>query len=238
MNEFSFIKFTDTIPSNDCDLALPIRFSSDLAFFADPLKDGDPLITIDIVSKEGVFIKLLSNTIDSGFVKIGDTTISDLNCFRLRAVYDGADSTYSNLLRYDATSATVLLKYLCYEPQFGFDYSIDNSYNQVRLPIRLFAPQFPQDDKIYVDGNGVRRLLVSKIDKEFELETEYMPENWHEKTVVMLAHDRVGLNDIQLQKSAPYEIDYENEDVLSCGITLNKASAKLSKNTTIRNNNC
>jgi hypothetical protein len=106
------------------------------------------------------------------------------------------------------------------------------------LPIKIKSPQFPQEDKVYVDGNGVRRLLSSKIDKEYELETEYIPEDWHEKMIVALSHDEVYFDTVRLQKSAAYEINYEEEDELPCGITLNKASAKMTKNTTIRNNNC
>ena len=92
--------------------------------------------------------------------------------------------------------------------------------------------------KVYIDGNGVRRLISSKIDKEYELETEYMPQDWHEKLIIALSHDEVYFDTVRLQKSAAYEINYEEEDELPCGITLNKASAKMTKNTTIRNNNC
>ena len=231
MNEFSFIGFDVT--DDGCNLQLPINAVSDLRFFVNDLLTG-----INIVDLDGATIRACSYDFDSGFVKLKTTSISDLTCFRFSFVYAGG-SYLSNLFRYvsDITE-TALVKYLCYEAQFGFDYTITNSYNQVRLPILAKNPNYPQEDKVYVDANGSRRLLFSKVDKEYDLETEYITEDWHEKLVIAIGHDEVYFDGVRLQKSAPYEINYDEFDELPCGTRLYKASAKLSKNVTQRNNNC
>lgn len=232
MNEFSFIKFG--VADDGCELQLPINSAGDLKFFV----DNDTLTNVALLTSAGVFVRNLSYTKSTNWITITGGTIYDQTCFRLGLLY-GSTYTASNLFRYVSdTTETTLVKYLCYEPQFGFDYDISNSYNQIRLPIIIKKPQFPQEDKVYIDGNGVRRLISSKIDKEYELETEYIPEDWHERLIIALSHDEVYFDGFRLQKSAAYEIDYEEEDKLPCGTILNKASAKMTKNTTIRNNNC
>lgn len=237
MNEFSFIGFN--VVDDGCDLQLPIHTVSDLRFFIPETQDGNNLASISLWDYEGAYIRDCEYDFDSGFVSLKNTSISDLTCFRIGFNYEGSTYYMSNLFRYVSdTSETVLVKYLCSEAQFGFDYTIDNSYNQVRLPILARLPQFPQEDKVYIDGNGVRRLLYSKVDKEYNLETEYIPEDWHEKLIIALSHDEVYFDGERLQKSAAYEINYDEFDELPCGTRLYKASAKLSKNVTQRNNNC
>lgn len=229
--EYSFIQFG--VADDGCELQLPINAASDLKFFV----DNDALTNVALLTKESVFVRNITYTKTDNWITITAGTINDQACFRIGLLY-GASYTASNLFRYVATAETTLVKYLCYELQFGFDYTVTNSYNQVRLPILIKNPQFPQDDVVYTDGNGVSRLISSKIDKEYILETEYMPEDWHEKLVVALAHDEVWFDGVRLQKSAEYEINYDEYDELPCGTRLYKASAKMKKNTTIRNNNC
>lgn len=236
MNEFSFIEFDVT--DSGCNLQLPVHSISDLRFFIPETMEGQPLSVITILDENYDYIKNCEFDFDSGFCSLKNTTITDLTCFRFNFYYTSGDPYYSNIFRFVPTKETTLVKYLCYEAQFGFDYTIADSFNQVRLPILIKEPQFPQEEKIYVDGNGVRKLLFAKIDKEYELETEYMPIDWHEKMVVILAHDEVYFDGEKLQKTGAYEIKYDEYDELSCGTRLYKASAKLTRNTTQRNNNC
>ena len=108
----------------------------------------DPFVGIDIVSINDVFIRACEYDAvvgtDSIYISLKTTSITDLTCFKFEFNYSGNDDIYSNLFRYvsDITETT-LIKYLCYEPQFGFAYNISNSYNQVRLPILIKNPQFP-----------------------------------------------------------------------------------------------
>lgn len=232
MNEYSFIKFG--ISDDSCELQLPVATIGNFSFFV----DDDTFTNVALLTNESVYVRDISYTKSGNWVNLNAEDISDQICFRIGLLYESIYFT-SNLLRYlEEKGENTRIKYLCYEPQFGFDYSISGSYNQLMLPIIIKNPQFPQDDKVYIDGNGVRRLISSKIDKEFDLETEYMPEEWHEKLVVALGHDEIYFDGVRLQKSAPYEIDYEEYDELPCGTRLYKASAKMTKNTTIRNNNC
>lgn len=244
--KYSFYQFSPTVPTDgDCVFKLPnVGGFIDMQFYAD-FQQSVSTVTIDVVVVGGATFANIPKTLTTYSTNVRHVrvfhalTLPEKKCFYLKLTYNG-NVRYSNLFYQDSTATVLKAFYWCFEPQFEFPYDLTKAYfgQVVTLPMRLHAPQFPQDDNVYIDGNGVRHLLSSKIDKEFELETEYMPEDWHEKTVVMLAHDWVALNDTRLQKSAPYEIDYEEEDKLPCGITLNKASAKLTKNTTIRNSNC
>jgi len=230
--EYSFIQFG--VADDGCELQLPLTSIGNFSFYV----DDDSLTGVAILTKEGAYVRSLTYTKSGNWINLTASDISDLTCFRFGLLY-GVVYSASNLFRYIAhIGDTTLVKYLCSEPQFGFDYSISGSYNQLRLPIIIKQPQFPQEDKVYIDGNGVSRLISSKIDKEYILETEYMPEEWHEKLTIALSHYEVYFDGVRLQKSAAYEIDYEEEDKLQCGTILNKASAKMKKNTTIRNNNC
>lgn len=234
MNEYSFIEFDVT--DNSCKVQLPVNSISDLRFFIPATMEGEALSVITILDEDFNLIRNCDFDFADGFVALKNTSIADLTCFRFNFYYTSGDPYYSNLFRYvSETTETILLKYKCNASEFGFDYDIENSYNQVRLPIRLRSAQFPQEEKIYTDSNGVRKQLFAKIDKEWELETEYIPVEWHEKLIIALAHDEVYFDGEKLQKSAEYVINYEDEDVMDCGIKLYKATAKLTKNQTIRN---
>ena len=242
MNEFSFIKLSDTIQS--CDVPLPVSAMTDIAHYFDGLIPG-----IGIVDLDGNYISDTAAHTASyegsgwSWVHYGGAVPNAAktgNCFVLRFDYGGGVYKYTNPLFYSENAEYSLFEYYCHETQFGFEYgSTGSTYpNKIRLPLRLHDVQYPQEEKIYVDGNGVRHLLTAKVDKEQELETEYLTDAIHEKIVVMLAHDVVKINGIQYAKSAGYEIDHENEDELSCGTKIHKAKAKMIRNTTLKNTNC
>lgn len=241
MNEFSFIQFSEI--QNNCEISLPIKQMSDIAFYTtidlhsiwafnkdrtDSTNIGGDIIIIDPIT--GLkYVKL-----------IGDIPYVN-ECFTINLINeDGTIVFISNPFFYSTDTEFSLCEYYCYETQFGFEYGTSGATypNKIRLPLRLHAVQYPQEEKVYVDGNGVRHTLFAKIDKEFELETEYLPDDIHEKIVVMLAHDIVKIETIQVAKSAGYEIDHENEDELTCGTKIHKAKAKMIRNTTLKNTNC
>lgn len=237
MNEFSFIKFSETIPS-ECEVAIPVLYLNNLAFFA-----PDTITSINYVTSDGTFYENADITIVSDFfvkindIQIGFQTETD-KCFRLELNCEG-DIYYSNLLRYvPSTLNYSLLKYWCDNAEMGFDYSIENSYNQLRLPITLVDPQFPEESTIYKDRNGVRRVLSASVDFQYTLETDYMPVEWHKNMAIALAHDYVYIDGVQYQKDGAYEVDYENEYETDCGQKLYRATAKMLANLTQRNSNC
>jgi hypothetical protein len=63
--------------------------------------------------------------------------------------------------------------------------------NRVRLPLQLHSPQFPEERRVFRKANGQAKTLSVVIRKVYELETDYMPESWHQKLKIALAHDVV-----------------------------------------------
>ena len=245
MNEFSFIKFTTTVPTS-CTAAIPVPYINDLAFFTG---QSYSVTAVAYTTKDGSFYSNAGYTVNTGLhVKITDTSFGIQyetdKCFRIRITCNGV-YYYSNLLRY-INPATVdmttysLIGYQCTNDrtEFGFPYYITYSYNQLRLPVLLKEPQFPEESVIYKDRNGVRRVLSASIDFEYTLETDFMPVEWHQNLVIALGHDYFYIEGVQYQKNGEYEVNYEDEYITDCGQKLYKATAKVLKNITQRNTNC
>ena len=247
MNEYSFITFTDAI--NTRQIPLPVASMTDIAHYF-----NGTLSALNLYDKNKNVIAGLAAPAtlvqETGYGYIaysGDvpTGAKSQQCFFI-GYNNGEKMVYSNPLFFDndpnITTAHMhqLLIYYCNETQFGFPYASSGSTrpNKVRLPIRVYNPQFPQEEKIYVDGNGKRHLLTAKIDFESDLETEYLTEDLHKKLVVALSHDVVSIKGDQVNKSGGYEIAYEDEDTLSCGTKIHKAKAKMIRNITLKNTNC
>jgi hypothetical protein len=237
-SEFSFYQFTDT-PSFDCDVSLPVYTASSLAFFVD--------FSIDSIKYVGVDLHVIGTAenvqygADNKYAQLTDELdgiFYEGTCFRLLLISEGIEY-YSTLLRYKESKTDIaILEYRCNEAQFGFDYSVSPLNNKVSIPIRIFNPQFPQADKVYVKSNGERSVQFSKIDKEWKLETEYLTAELHEKIIVALAHDTVIIDGESVTKSAEYEINWDDYVEHDCSGRLSKATCKVQQNRTLRNSNC
>jgi len=241
MFENTFLKFSTTIA--ECtEQPIPINKMSDLAFFYPLAYTSSGLVDI-----EGNYIADLASATQfydgttwffihySGDVP---SAAKALRCFRIRVV-SGATYYYSQPLTYTQNvTETSILKYYSEKQVFGFPYDDDTFQNRIRLSLKIEKPQFPQQDEIYIDAMGVRRLLTSRVDKEYALETDYLSVEMHEKIIVALSHNFVFVNDEQLQRSGAYEIDYENELLSDCGEKLYKGTARMARNTTLLNLNC
>lgn len=241
-SEFSFYQFSQT-PDMGCDLSLPVCFGSDIGFFV-----KESISSVSYCHADKTFIGLAANVISVGtrYLSLTDD-LEDVfykgDCFRLRLTIEGntTDMYYSNLLKYmgEDDKDTSLLEYRCNESQFDFLYNAaPDYYNKVRLPIRIFNPQFPQADKVYIKSNGERSVQFSKIDKEWKLETEYLTAELHEKIIVALAHDTIIIDGESVTKSAEYEISWDDYVEYDCSGKLSKATCKVQQNRTLRNSNC
>jgi len=243
MNEFSLVTISSSILT--CVQPLPLNAFSDLLFYV-ATREIVSLSYCDLTSTEivaGTFTDTEITEDELQYITLTGSMPNNLktgNCFVIKLTDAHATEFYTNPFYYESdTVKTSLLEYGCDESQFGFEYGTTKAFpNKVRLKVLLQYPAFPQEEKIYIDGNGVRHLLYSKIDREYNLQTEYFTVDMHEKIIIALSHDTVKFNGLQLQKTGAYEINYENEDQLSCGTYIYQASAKLTKNTTLRNNNC
>lgn len=65
--------------------------------------------------------------------------------------------------------------------------------NRVRLPIRVHKPQYADDKETYRDAAGNSKTLSVVVHKLYQMETDYITEQWHEKIKIALAHDNVSL---------------------------------------------
>lgn len=84
--------------------------------------------------------------------------------------------------------------------------------NRVRLPIQLHSPQFPEERRVFRKANGQAKTLSVVIRKVYELETDYMPESWHQRLKIALAHDVVTVEGEKylgdISQDGDYAIDW------------------------------
>lgn len=63
--------------------------------------------------------------------------------------------------------------------------------NRVRLPMQLHSPQFPTEREVFRKANGQAKTVSVVIRKTYELETDFIPESWHQRLQIALGHDNV-----------------------------------------------
>ena len=240
MNENSFFKWFDVINLNE--MAIPINLPTDLFLtYEGGAPHGVSYVdddNVEIQSSNYNDFQILENQLY--YMALCDaelTTASKAKRFYLR-VYDSTNDKYRFSQPFVFTADTVnysLLEYDNNTDAFGFKSGFPT---KIVLPFMIKYPQFNQEDKIYIDSNGVRHVIFATISKEYELETNYIPIEWHEKLLIALSCDIVKINNELLTKSASYEIDYENELITDCGVKTYKATCKMAANQQKRNNNC
>ena len=130
------------------------------------------------------------------------------------------------------------IEYSNNEDAFGFTYPTGIT-NSVNLPFFLHSPKYPVNEKIYRQTNGLYRRLSADIEKEYESETDYVDEQFHDKFITALKHDtviitsnRLGFTE-QMSQQGDYSLDWNSKiDFTS------KAEFKLRKYFNGKNNNC
>lgn len=111
---------------------------------------------------------------------------------------------------------TSLLTYWCNENYADFNYQSDRK-NQVRLPISLSRPVHPQKRSVYITSKGRQKLLSANAEKEYQLETDWMIELFHECMVIALLHDNIILKNDNIREktveilSSEYNAEWNNE---------------------------
>lgn len=144
--------------------------------------------------------------------------------------------TYSNVLKCDNTSQYSVVKYLCNEQAFGLPFD-GNAYIQQVLPINIYSPQFKQSDKVYETLSGDQIVLFASVNREYEGETDYIPEAWHKKILIALSCDKVYINGEKVTKSGNYDIDWDKYDTACDGSKIVRATFKVTDNIIQRNSN-
>lgn len=165
----------------------------------------------------------------------------DGKIFILKTEYEGADARYSNRLRINkSTEGFAHVEYRCKEDCFGFPFSQIQINPAMYLPISISKPQFKQEDKTYTKTNGDVVVLYAKYFKEWQGETDYMPEEMHEKLIAALSCDEIYIDGVRLAKSDSYEVNWDSSMKIECEdnkYKLAKASFKVSATTNSRNSN-
>lgn len=111
---------------------------------------------------------------------------------------------------------TTKLEYGCNEDAFGF-YG-QGFFNSIRLPMYLSRGQYDSDEKGYQKSNGQFVKLAERVNKTYELRTDWMPEQWHDRLRVALSCDTVqvtnenaNITEVAIYKKDEYEIEWDGE---------------------------
>lgn len=65
--------------------------------------------------------------------------------------------------------------------------------NRYRLPISLYSPQFIDEQEKFRKSDGTTVVLSNIVRKQYDVRTDYMPEKWHERLKIALAHDNTSI---------------------------------------------
>ena len=248
MLEHQFIQFGAMPEIPTCDMPLPVGDGMQTTFFI----QGGISPQIDIITPDGILIKSdaaqIARLNDKGADSIYQlATLQDLStvrpgaCFRLRYTHQG-EIVYSNLLQRVQPHKYAEVRYSCDEDAFGFPFSPlladgTHPYLQLMLPIVLRKPQLKQSDKVYETLTGKRIVIYATINKEYEAQTEYIHEDWHEKNVIALCCDHISIDGESLVRSESYEVNWDEYTETECGTKLAMATFKMQANINQRNSN-
>jgi hypothetical protein len=145
-----------------------------------------------------------------GYVAISGEPVTQNACFTYALL--NADDTvlgYSNeFMPVDEEAFTSVLTYQSDESNFEFVY--DDSPNIIRLPFYLKQPQFPKVRTVDRKSQGAKKLLAALVEKEYLIDTEQMPEVFHECLAIALSHDSVVIRNVNIREITVEVIETEN----------------------------
>lgn len=58
--------------------------------------------------------------------------------------------------------------------------------------MQLHSAQFPEERQVFRKANGVTKTLSVVVRKTYEVETDFIPEMWHQRLKIALAHDNIS----------------------------------------------
>lgn len=83
--------------------------------------------------------------------------------------------------------------------------------NRVRLPLQLHSPQFPEERDVFRKANGATQTISVVVRKQYEMEVDWIPENWHQALKIALAHDEIILEGERYLGGISQDGDYNIE---------------------------
>lgn len=119
------------------------------------------------------------------------------------------------------TCYTSKIRYGCNENAFGFYTDGTNPFSvSIRIALYLHSPKLPGEEKGYQKSDGSFVKLSERINKTWQLESDYMPIEIHERIRVALSCDNISITnenvnlvDAAIYRSDPYELGDNSEDV-------------------------
>ena len=210
--KFQFTANTDTVGSIDDPLNFKIGLETSSASYT-PIQ---PNVDIEPIDQYSSYIQMgLANT------GIFDNLVNG-DCFTLKVYYQDINprplpppvliGTIQQCFQYVTDPCfTSRLIYLNNEDAFGFVYP-PNWANIIRLPVYFKNPTVEAEQKVYVRSDGTRKLLSSRLSKNYLGLVDHSTEEIHQKLVVALSHDSVNfLTDNYYYMTCTFENEYTNE---------------------------
>ncbi len=184
----------------------------------------------------------LSTYWQKGYIDYPETSIDTIasNCFTYGILNASKEViACSNLFRKETDCCYISrIEYGNNEDAFGFSYPTGIT-NMVNMPFFLSSPNYQVKEEVYRQTDGTYKRITADIEKEYEVETDYMSEFMHDKLIVALKHDTVivtsnRLNfESQVSQQGDYKIDWNSKIDFSA-----MAGFKLRKYFNGKNNNC
>lgn len=86
--------------------------------------------------------------------------------------------------------------------------------NRIRLPIVLKNAQFPSETSGFRLANGVFKNISTIIRKTYQVETDQIPERFHQRLIIALSHDEVSIESDKfvgdIAKDGDYQINWQD----------------------------
>lgn len=59
------------------------------------------------------------------------------------------------------------------------------------MALYLAFPQYPEEAEVYRRSSGVYEKIAARVEEVYEVQTDYMPREWHKCTSIAMAHDQI-----------------------------------------------
>jgi len=218
-----------------------LEIPKDAVFLVSCSYQTDPVI--EISSKAALFLCDISGQVIAsiGGISRGWTTLnvelSDYiacgDCFRL-LVIESDVSYYSNTFLYNPTTNHSFLTFRSDNTSF-FPFEPDK-WMSLRLPIRLINRNSVTEKEEYIDANGHIWNPIKQRRDKYDLETDYSTDDFHKKLEIILLHEEILIDDMEINETGDYQINYEDE-LSENEIKLHKASSEISTHEVTRMRN-
>lgn len=83
--------------------------------------------------------------------------------------------------------------------------------NRIRLPFYISRPQFPMERNVFRRADGSSKVLSMVVRNTFQGFTDHLPQQWHKKLVIALAHDNITIEGDNYLGDVVLDGDYQIE---------------------------